>query len=442
MADRRVAFHTLGCKLNQYDTQSLWELFRQRGYDAVDFNNTAHVYVINTCTVTGSGERKSRQAVHRAARQNPEAVIVVTGCYAQTAPEEVSGLAGVDLVIGNQDRGEIVDLVEEVAAKREQKVLVGDIFEAKEFEELPIAEFTGRTRATLKIQDGCNQFCTYCKIPYARGPSRSRELEAIIAEARRLTAGGFKEIVLTGIHLGAYGLDLDQPINLAAVIRALHDIEGLKRLRLGSIDVPEIDRELITTLRDYPKACRHLHIPLQAGDDGVLQAMRRPYTLAEYRDVVGEVRDNLPGIAITTDIIVGFPGETHDQFQNALDFVREMAFTRLHVFRYSPREGTVAARFPHQIPGMVKQERSEQMIDLGHQLSLAFHENYVGRKVEVLWEESKAVSDEGEGEFWEGHTDTYVKVHAWRRQGEIGDVANVLVQRANQEGIFGEIVES
>lgn len=440
MADKQVAFYTLGCKLNQYDTQSLLELFRQRGYAAVDFSDIAHVYVINTCTVTGSGERKSRQAVHRAARQNPEAVIVVTGCYAQTAPGEVAGLAGVDLVIGNQDRGDIVDLVEEIASQREQKILVSNIFQAKEFEELPISEFAGRTRATLKIQDGCNQFCTYCKIPYARGPSRSRELDAIIDEARRLTAAGFRDIVLTGIHLGAYGLDLDPPIDLATVIKGLHDLEHLWRLRLGSIDAPEIDGELVRTLRDYPKVCRHLHIPLQAGDDETLQAMRRPYTLAEYRGVVEEVRSHLPEIAITTDIIVGFPGETDDQFQNALDFVREMNFTRLHVFRYSPREGTVAARFPHQIPGKIKQARSQEMIDLGHELSLAFHESYVGCKVEVLWEESKTVPEMGA--VWEGHTDTYVKVQARRLEGEIGDVSSVLVCRADQEGIFGEIVES
>ena len=442
VAGKQVAFYTLGCKLNQYDTQSLLELFRQRGYSVVDFNDMADVYVINTCTVTGSGERKSRQAINRAVRNNPQATIVVTGCYAQTAPGDVAGLKGVDLVIGNQDRDCIVDMVEEVAVLQRPQVLVSDIFQAKEFEELPILEFTGRTRATLKIQDGCNQFCSYCKIPYARGPSRSRDLAAIIAEAKRLASRGFREIVLTGIHLGAYGLDLNPPSSLAAVIRALDEVDNLARLRLGSVDAPEIDGELIKTLRDHLKACRHLHIPLQAGDDGILKAMRRPYTLGEYRAVIEQIRHHLPEVAITTDIIVGFPGETEAQFQAALEFVREMAFTRLHVFRYSPRKGTPAARFPHQIPTPIKNQRSKEMIELGHELSLAFHQSYVGRRVEVLWEESKPNPLEDiEGELWEGHTATYVKVQAQRCQGELGDLQMVEIHHAHEEGICGKVVE-
>ncbi|NLK07869.1 MAG: tRNA (N(6)-L-threonylcarbamoyladenosine(37)-C(2))-methylthiotransferase MtaB [Firmicutes bacterium] len=443
MSEKRVAFYTLGCKLNQYDTQSLLELFRKCCYNIVDFSETAHVYVINTCTVTGSGERKSRQAIRRAVRQNPEAVVVVTGCYAQTAPGDVAGLPGVDLVIGNQDRAQIVELVEKVNQGQPQ-IEVENIFGATEFEELPIQEFDGRARATLKIQDGCNQFCTYCKIPFARGPSRSRRLKAIVEEAKRLVDRGFGEVVLTGIHLGAYGADLDPAVNLAEVIRALEGIDGLKRLRLGSVDVPEIDEGLCLAIKASEIACHHLHIPLQAGDDEILKAMRRPYTAAEFQDKIDLVRHYLPNIAITTDVIVGFPGETDRQFQNGLDLVRNVGFTRLHVFRYSPRSGTAAARFPKQVPGVVKRRRSREMIALGHELSLKFHKSYIGQKVEVLWEEvlhTGRGDTESQGAFWIGHTDTYVKVTAQNYRGEIGDMSKVAILSATPEGVFGDAVE-
>jgi threonylcarbamoyladenosine tRNA methylthiotransferase MtaB len=438
MPNKKVAFHTLGCKLNQYDTQSLMELFRHRGYSIVEYPEVADIYVINTCTVTGSGERKSRQAINRSIRSNQDTIIVVTGCYAQTSPGEVVDIDGVDLVIGTQDRNQIVDLVEGIKGESKPQVVVGDIFQARTFEELPITEFVGRARATMKIQEGCNQFCAYCKIPYARGPSRSRDPEAIITESQRLVEGGFKEIVLTGIHLGVYGHDLQPPTNLAAIIRALHGIERLWRIRLGSVDAPEIDDELMDTFLHYPKVCPHLHIPLQAGDDEVLRRMRRPYTLEDYRCVVQKLKERLPEVAITTDVIVGFPGETEAQFQRALDFVKEMGFSRLHVFRYSPRQGTPAASFPQQIPAKIKNKRSQQMIELGKELSLAFHQSYIGQWVEVLWEES---STRPEGELWEGHTPTYVKVKAYRRQGESGDIETVLIEGADEEGIWGKVVE-
>ena len=438
MPKKTAAFHTLGCKLNQYDTQSLMELFRERGYTIVDFPQRADVYVINTCTVTGTGEKKSRQAINRAIRGNEESIVVVTGCYAQTAPGEVAGIEGVDLVIGTQDRAQIVDLVEEIAAVHGPRILVDDIFKAREFEELPVKEFSGRTRAAMKIQEGCNQFCSYCKIPYARGPSRSRSMKAIIDEAQRLADQGFREIVLTGIHLGFYGRDLEPPSNLAEVIRAIHGIEGLARIRLGSVDAPEIDDELIGVLRDYPKACPHLHIPLQAGHDVVLKRMRRPYTLEEYRRVVEKVRENIPDAAITTDIIVGFPGETDAQFKNALQFVEEMAFSRLHVFRYSPRRGTPAAGFPDQIPTKVKNERSQQMIELGKKLSRGFHQRFIGREIEVLWEESGI---DGQGDLWQGHTPNYVMVKAYRVTGSPGDLETVSITGAGEEGIWGTVVE-
>lgn len=420
------------------------ELFRHRGYTIVDFEQRADVYVINTCTVTRTGDRKSRQIIRRAARANPDAVVAVTGCYAQTAPDEILEIEGVDLVVGMGERNRIVDLVEEMTREKSNGVqaprkVVPDVFASTEFEEIPVEHFAGRTRATLKIQEGCDQFCAYCKIPYARGPSRSRHLDSVVAEARRLARAGFKEIVLTGIHLGAYGRDLDPPLSLVDVIEAIHDIEGLHWIRLGSIDAPEIDSALIRALKDYEKVCRHLHIPLQAGDDAVLKRMRRPYTTGDYRRVVEQLREILPHMGLTTDIIVGFPGETDAQFENTLQFVREMAFTRLHVFPYSPRAGTPAARFPDQIPGPRKQERTHRMIELGKELSARFHEKFIGKMVEVLWEQPV---EDGDLPLWEGLTETYVRVEA-RVEGDwAGQIQPVHVEGADAEGVWGKIMHS
>ncbi|MBC7104304.1 MAG: MiaB/RimO family radical SAM methylthiotransferase, partial [Firmicutes bacterium] len=316
----RVSIYTLGCKANQADSAALAGLFRERGYEVVEFPAPAEVYIINTCTVTHLGDKKSRQAIRRAARANPGAVVVVTGCYAQVAPEAVAGLPGVRLVVGTGDRGRLVELVEEVARTGRPRVLVGDARRRREFEELGPALYPTRVRAWVKIQEGCDNFCTYCIVPRARGPVRSRRPEGVVQEVRRLAAEGYGEVVLTGIHIGAYGRDLGD-VDLAGLLRRLADLPGLKRLRLSSIEPPEVTPELIRLMAESPVICRHLHIPLQSADDRVLFRMGRRYTAEDYRRLMEAVRAQVPGVAVTTDVMVGFPGEDEEAFRRTRDFV-------------------------------------------------------------------------------------------------------------------------
>ncbi len=447
---QRVAFHTLGCKVNQYDTEAVAELFSHHGFDVVDFSESADVYIVNTCTVTNMGDRKSRQIIRRAARQNPDAVVVVMGCYAQVSPEEVAGIEGVDLVVGTNERSRIVELVQEFMTSGQQLSFVNDVFRSREFEDLPITQFNGRTRATIKIQEGCNEFCTYCKIPYARGRSRSRRPESVAAEVNRLEAAGFREVVLTGIHLGAYGRDLEPQQELADLLERLAQGTGLPRIRISSIDPHEITPRFVEVLVDNPSICRHLHVPLQGGHDAVLTAMRRRYTLAEYRRVIEMVKAAVPDIGITTDIIVGFPGESEEHFAHGLDFVEEIGFSRLHVFRYSKRAGTPAAKLPDQVPSVVKQERSHKMIELGNRLATMFHSKFLGRQMSVLFEHpvetgtASVLADtdlagKDSGCLWEGLTDNYIRVVAPADETVSGRIVPVKLTYAAAELVTGQI---
>lgn len=397
---------TLGCKVNQYESAVLAGMFQNRGYGVVDFGQRADVYLINTCTVTHLGDRKSRQLIRRAIRNNPDALVVVTGCYAQTSSEEVMAIEGVDLVVGTQDRAKIVELVE-MAGRRSGPInAVRDVSESTKFEELPAPVVTERTRAFLKIQEGCSNYCAYCIVPYARGPLKSRALEDALAEAGFLVAAGFKEIVVTGIHIGAYGQDLERKENLAALLDSLAELPGLIRLRVSSIEPMDITPELIEVAAAHEKICRHLHIPLQSGDDGVLKKMRRHYTVNDFRQLVRAIRRKIPDLALTTDVIAGFPGETEEQFCNTYRFVREMAFARLHVFKYSPRRGTPAAEFPGQIPPPVKEERSKRLLALGREMAYYFALRHLGCRVQVLVE---GPSGQHAG-FYEGLTGDYLRV--------------------------------
>jgi threonylcarbamoyladenosine tRNA methylthiotransferase MtaB len=389
MGIKTVAIATLGCKVNQYDSATIAGMFYRRGYQIVDFSQPADVYVINTCTVTQTGDRKSRQLIRRAIKNNPVAFIVVTGCYAQVFPGEVMAIPGVDLVIGTQERGQIIDLIETAARQNGPLNIVQNVFQAKEFEELSSAPIlSGRVRAFLKIQEGCSNYCSYCIVPYARGALKSRRPENILAEARRLIEEGFKEIVVTGIHVGAYGCDRQGNINLARLLTFLVELPGLVRLRLSSVEPLDVTSELIAVVATHEKICRHFHIPLQSGDDMVLKRMNRHYTVKYFRKLIQEIRRNIPEVAVTTDVMVGFPGETNEQFTNTFHFVEEMAFSRLHVFKYSSRQGTPAAKMPDQVPAAVKEERSKQMISLGNKLARSFALNFLDRQVEVLVEES------------------------------------------------------
>ena len=421
---------TLGCKVNQYETETMEGLFRQAGYRVVPFTESADVYIVNTCSVTMLGEKKSRQLVRRAQRQNEAALIAVTGCYAQLAPDIVGTLPGVRLIVGTQDRGRIVELVEEAAAGSEVLRDVGDIMAADTFEDIPLFAAPERTRAFLKIQEGCQNFCTFCIIPYTRGPLRSRALFSVRREAEKLVAAGFREIVLTGIHLGAYGRDLTGTVTLADAARTVLEIDGLQRLRLGSLESVELTPALFTLLRDDRRFARHLHLPLQAGSDAVLQEMHRFYDTAGYERLLARIREEVPGIAISTDIIVGFPGETEAMFQESLAFVRRQEFARVHVFPYSRRPATPAAARSDQVPHPVRRERVKMMQALADEMAADYHGKFIGTIVPVLFEtQHEGVAD--------GLTDTYIRVYT-KGPVKVGEITAMRLLRLYQDGLWGE----
>lgn len=398
----KAAFCTLGCKVNQYDTEAMRELFENAGYETVDFSEPADVYVVNTCTVTQTGDKKSRQMISRAHALSPAAKIVVAGCYAQRAPEEVLALPGVSLVIGTKDRAHVVELVE--ALRQEKTTAVSDLRTERVFEPLT-ASREGRTRAHLKIQEGCDRFCTYCIIPYARGPIRSRPLSDVRAELQKLAEAGFREVVLTGIHLMSYGRDLDADITLLDAIAQADDIAGIRRIRLGSLEPQMLSEKFISAIAGNPKICRQFHLSLQSGSAGVLARMKRRYTPEEYAECVRRLRAAMPECAITTDIIVGFPGETEAEFEETLAFARAVSLARIHVFPYSRREGTKAAEMPGQLSRAVKAERAARLGALAEELASEYAERFVGTEQEVLFEER-------EGKCLAGHTGTYLRVLA------------------------------
>lgn len=434
---KTAAIYTLGCKVNQYESAAIGDLFRQAGYQLVDFEQPADVYVVNTCTVTHLGDRKSRQIIRRAAKQNPAAVIAVTGCYAQTSPGEVLEIPGVDLVVGTRDRARIVKLVEGHVKNKGPVNAVEDIMQSECFEELPVPTEQGKARAFLKIQEGCNSFCAYCIIPYARGPVRSRLPENVLKAATELVQQGYQEIVLTGIHIGAYGQDFTaQNIDLAWLVERLAAVPGLRRLRLGSVEPHDINTALIEAVANHPNICRHLHIPLQSGDDQILAKMRRRYDTREYNRLIAEIYRKVPGVAITSDVIVGFPGETEANFQNTLRTVAKAKFARIHVFKYSPRKGTPAAEFADQVPPEEKEERSRRLIELGEQLAHEFAQIQVGKDLEVLVEQPSHEYTP----LWEGHTDTYLKVIFPADESVRGQIVKVHIDNVEGPILKGTII--
>lgn len=437
-----VAFHTLGCKVNQYETEAIWQLFKNAGYDQVDYESEADVYVINTCTVTNTGDKKSRQVIRRAIRKNPDAVIAVTGCYAQTSPAEIMDIPGVDIVIGTSGREKMLDYIEQYRKEREPINAVSNIMKAKEFEELDVPEFNDRTRASLKIQEGCNNFCTYCIIPWARGLMRSRQPESVIQQAQKLVDAGYKEIVLTGIHTGGYGEDLED-YNLARLLQDLDEkVHGLKRLRISSIEASQVTDEVIAILHKSDKMCRHLHIPLQAGDDTVLERMRRKYTTAEFLETILKLQEAMPDLAITTDIIVGFPGETEEMFENGFRFIEEMKFSKLHVFPYSKRTGTPAAKMEDQVPEEVKEQRVHRLLTLSDQMSQAYAEKFVGQVLEVIPEEP--LKEGPYSGLYVGFSDNYIRVAFPADETMEGKICKVRLDEAGPEisrGTFVRVIE-
>jgi len=420
---KTVAFHTLGCKVNTYESEAMKKLFCQDGYTVVDFKEKADVYVINTCTVTNSGDSKSRQMIRRAIRQNPDACVCVTGCYSQVASQEIASIDGVGVILGTQLRNRIVEFANTYLQTGQQINAVENIMNVSRFEDLHVASFSENTRAFLKIQDGCNNFCTYCIIPYARGLVRSRPRESVLNEARELVQNGFVEIVLTGIHTAGYGLDFDN-YRFADLLKDLcHEVEGLKRLRISSIETSQITEEIIALISSEKLIVDHLHIPLQSGCDTVLKRMNRKYTTQEYLDKVKEIRSVLPDMAFTTDVIVGFPQETDEEFQTTYNFIKEVGYSELHVFPYSPRKNTPAARMTGQVADQVKTDRVHALLDLSKELHQAYAKRFIGRELEVIFEE---IDKEG---YLQGHASNYLKVKAKGPRSWIGEIKKVTMEK-------------
>lgn len=409
----KVAIETLGCRVNIYDSEAMAELFRRDGYDVVDFQESADVYVINTCTVTNAGDKKSRQLISKARRQNPAAVICVVGCYSQVAPEEIAALAGVDVVLGSRNKSRVVEFANRSLATGEQLMAVSNIAASHEFEELNITQYPDRTRAFLKIQDGCNRFCTYCMIPYARGGISSKDKTKVLEEISFLARHGFREVILSGIHIASYGLDrpgsggilLDEakPAGLLELLEEVQQIAELRRIRIGSIEPMFFQGDRLERAAKLTKLAPHFHLSLQSGSDSVLKRMNRRYTTREFLNVVEALRRTIPGVSITTDLIAGFPGETDEEHGQTLEFLKEAQLTKTHVFKFSPREGTPAATMPDQIAPFVKERRSQELQALSDRHEEAFHRAMVGQVQEVLFEA-------GEGEYRRGYTPNYIEV--------------------------------
>ena len=405
---RTAALHNLGCKVNSYETEAMQQLLEEAGYEIVSFHEKADVYIINTCSVTNIADRKSRQMLHRAKKQNPEAVVVAAGCYVQSAAEELKADLAVDVIIGNNKKQELVPILEEYFKDRTDSSHVIEINETHEYERLSIHKIADHTRAFLKVQDGCNQFCSYCIIPYTRGRVRSRRPEEVVAEVRELAAAGYQEVVLTGIHLSSYGVDFkeEENENLLSLIRQVHEVEGIRRIRLGSLEPRIITDDFAKALASMPKFCPHFHLSLQSGCDETLKRMNRHYTTEEYAAGCDILRRYFDNPAITTDVIVGFPGETEEEFEATKAFLERIGFYEMHIFKYSRRAGTRADRMPEQVPEQIKNVRSEALLLLEKQMSKAYRESFLGKKKTVLLEEKTEI--EGRA-YMIGHTMEYVK---------------------------------
>lgn len=439
MVDKpKVAVHTLGCKVNQNESDAMISSLEKAGYQEVSFDEKADVYIINTCTVTHLADRKSRQMIRRAVKTNPDAMVAVTGCYAQTSTGDVLGIPGVNLVIGTKDRHRLPELLEAAKRASEPVNAVHDIMQAHEFEEITGGEIMPHmVRAYLKIQEGCNQFCSYCIIPYARGPMRSRLPHRVLQAAEELISAGYKEIILTGIHTGAYGVDLTPRIDLSHLVEKLIQLPGLKRLRISSLDPNEIGDKLLNVIAHSAVLCRHLHIPLQSGDDRILKQMNRVYDTTQYEKLAENIRRRIPEIALTTDIMVGFPGETEEEFFHTYNFAEKIGFAGLHVFKYSPRKGTPAASFPGQAAPEVKEERSNRLIALGERLLKKYAENYLGKTVEVLVEQKIDLSGQT---YWEGHSSNYLNIIFLAEQDLKGQLVEVSLDRFQDGILFGHLM--
>lgn len=425
---KKVAFCSLGCKVNQYETNAMAQKFIEHGYEVVEFDEYADVYIVNTCTVTNVADRKSRQMLRRAKEINKDATLVACGCYAQVAKDELKKIPEIDLIIGNNEKNDIIQIVENHISQKGAEDLVSDVMYKLDYVELGTTTYTEKTRAVIKVQDGCDRFCSYCLIPYARGHIRSRKIENVIEEIKKVVEEGINEVVITGIHIASYGRDFKgKNIGLIDLLEEINKIQGLHRIRLGSIEPTIITDEFVERLSKLDKICDHFHLSLQSGCTETLKRMNRRYTTEEFRDVTKRLRAKFPNAALTTDIIVGFPGETDDEFNTTYEFLKDIAFYKMHIFKYSQRKGTKAAVMPNQVDGKIKEERSKKLIELSNENEYNYNKKYIGKQVEVLFEER-------EGEYLKGHTTNYIVVkHKTDKDDLINKIAKVTVNEAKQD---------
>ncbi|WP_288477026.1 tRNA (N(6)-L-threonylcarbamoyladenosine(37)-C(2))-methylthiotransferase MtaB [uncultured Clostridium sp.] len=434
----KVAFATLGCRVNVYESEAMTEKFIREGYEVVDFSEKADVYVINTCSVTNMGDKKSRQIIGRARRQNSEAIIAAVGCYSQIAPKEVSSIEGVDVVLGTRNKGDIVYFVNKAKEERKPQIEVSGVLKNKKFENLKIEDYREKTRAFLKIQDGCNRFCTYCLIPYTRGAVCSKDFKVVLNEIKQLAEHGFKEIILSGIHTASYGLDLEGNVTLISLLEEIENIDGIERVRIGSIEPAFFTPEVVEKIKNMKKLCPQFHLSLQSGCTSTLKRMNRRYTADEYEEIVKVLRDNLKDVSITTDVIVGFPGETEEEFNETYEFLKRNKLTKTHIFKFSPRTGTKAHDMENQIDGKIKEERSKTLIALNKINEREFTKSLVGRTMDVLIEQEV----KGEEGIYEGYTRNYVKVHVKGiSEKEIGKIINVKILEEKGDYSIGNVVK-
>lgn len=432
MKKKTVAFYTLGCKVNQYETNAMKQKFIEKDYEIVDFEEVADIYVVNTCTVTNMSDRKSRQIIRRAKETNKNSLLVVTGCYAQVAKDELEKIEDIDIVIGNQEKKDIVTFVEEKQKEKIEKV--SDILYEKSFAEFGSSTYTDKTRAVIKVQDGCDRFCSYCIIPYARGRIRSRKPEEVIAEIEQLAKKGIKEVVITGIHLASYGKEYKPHISLLELLEDINKIDGIERIRLGSLEPTLMTKDFIEGLVKLEKICDHFHLSLQSGCDETLQRMNRRYTAEEFEEGIKIIRENFSNVSLTTDVIVGFPGETEEEFSKTYEFLERIRFYKMHVFKYSGRKGTKAAVMPNQITGEVKEERSNKLIELSNKYQKEQNQKYIGKEIDVLFEEQ-------DGKYIKGHTTNYIMVYVKSEDKTLEDtIRKVKITNALDEHLIGECI--
>lgn len=423
----KVAFYTLGCKVNQYETNGMIQAFLEKGYEIVDFTEKSDIYIINTCTVTSISDKKSRQMIRRTKQLNPEAIVVAVGCYAQVAKDKLEEIKDIDLILGISEKTEIIKYVEEEIKERNPKTYISDVMHQKQFVDFGSVNYTDKNRVAIKVQDGCNQFCTYCIIPYARGRIRSRKIENVKKEVEDLAQKGIKEIVITGIHVASYGKDLEENIGLIDLLEEINKIDGIERIRLSSLEPTLITEEFVKRLSKLAKICDHFHLSLQSGCNETLKRMNRHYTTEDFKEATELLRKTYPNVALTTDIIVGFPGETEEEFNITYEFLKEINFYKMHVFKYSPRHGTKAEKMQNQIDGNIKEERSKKLIELSDKNEINQNKRYINKNLDVLIEEF----EEG---YYKGHTTNYIMVKIQENTNNLQNKI-VTVKIIDNEGI-------